>query len=218
MPGDAIDPLEAFSPFSHEEWGRLKRYRDRAKGLFGCAFIQQSQTQWALSAGVGQPMVSEIKAGEERDLDQALMLFRPLWLREESAGFWQVQAMVKRHAHQKGTAGGRVAISYVKTYAKALNTLLSEAQSIGLREQRINAKGEIVAEEDVVPGRVFDDFLYGRYFHEDEERIKRIGDWPPSDAQRFIFLTSLKRVAGVFTRFAGIPEAILREPALRADS
>ena len=218
MSDGAFDPLAAFAPFSPGEWVRLERYRDRTRKLYECAFIQQPQTRWSLGGGTGQPMLSTVEAGDERDLHEALLLFRPLWLQEESAGFAKVQAMVKRHAHDKGTEDGRRAIDAVKTYTKSLDIILSEPQLITLRERRVNSRGATISEEEVTPRRVFDDFLYGLYFHEEEERIKRIGDWLNSDVQRFIFLTTLKHVAQVYTAFAGTPVAILREPGLRADS
>lgn len=218
MPEGAIDPIAAFAPFSPDEWARLERYRDRTRKLYECAFIQHSQTKWSLSGETGKPVLSTVEAGDERDLHEALLLFRPLWLQEENAGFARVQAMVKRHAHDKGTDEARLAIDAVKTYTKSLDIILSEPQLITLRERRVNSEGAIVSEEEVTPRRVFDDFLYGLYFHEEDDRIRRIGEWLHSDAQRFIFLTTLRHVARVYTAFAGTPVAILREPALRAGS
>jgi hypothetical protein len=85
-----------------------------------------------------------------------------------------------------------------------------------LREQKVDDAGVVVSDEDVTPARIFDDFLNGHYFHEDENRISRIGDWIPSEFQRFIFVGTFHNLAGVYTRFAGTPVAILQEPALRS--
>ena len=83
-------------------------------------------------------------------------------------------------------------------------------------EQKVDETGLVVSDEDVTPARIFDDFLNGHYFHEDEDRISRIGDWIPSELQRFIFVGTFHNLAGVYTRFAGTPVAILRELVLRS--
>ena len=54
------------------------------------------------------------------------------------------------------------------------------------------------------------------HFHEDEERIARIGEGFESEGQRYIFLITVKRIAHVYITFAGTPKSILREPSLRA--
>jgi hypothetical protein len=107
----------------------------------------------------------------ERDLNEAAMLFRPLHLQEEKAGFLQVQAMVKRHAYEKGTEESRRAIETVKSYTAALNTILKNQDLMQLREQKLDEAGAVISDEEVTAGRIFDDFLNGHYFHEDEDRI-----------------------------------------------
>lgn len=123
--------------------------------------------------------------------------------------------MVKRHARDRGTDDGRQAIAIVKTYSKALKEILRD-DLMELREEKVDPRGAVVATTTVTPARVFDDFLYGHYFHEDEQRRARIGDDVPSEAQRFIFVSTTKRIARVYTGFAGTANAILREPTLRA--
>jgi hypothetical protein len=49
---------------------------------------------------------------------------------------------------------------------------------------------------------VSNDFLC--YFKENEERIARIGEGLPADAQRLVFLGTVRRVARVYTTFAGL--------------
>lgn len=217
MSDQAINPVKAFTPFIPEEVARLERYAKRTRMLFECPFIQRVNTTWTLSGGTGQPVASTFAGAGANDDEvlEALMLMRPLHLQNEQAGFQQVQAMTKRHAHEKGTAEGRSAIAAIKSYTTALKQVLRQHDLIRLNEEHVGQDGVVRAQE-VPPERVLDDFLNGIYFHEDEERIRRIGDWLPSDAQRFIFLGTVRRVARIYTGFAGTPVSILRELALRA--
>jgi hypothetical protein len=209
--------VAAVTPFSPEERSRLERYVERTRRLYESAFIQHGNTQWNLGYD-GEALTSQLSGDDERELAEALLLFRPLWLKDENSGFWKVQAMVKRHAHEKGSPEGQELIKTVKTYTAAIERILSERDLMALREQRVDPAGNVVSTEDVPPRRVFEDFLNGLYFHEDEQRIARIGDGLQSDAQRFIFVSAVKHLARVFTTFAGTPRAILRVPSLRADA
>ncbi len=209
-----INPVDAFTPFSSDELRRLERYATRTHELFDCPFIQQEQVSLTLSGGSGLGLTTSFAGVQDQELRGALMLLRPLHLQTEKAGFAQVQAMMKRHARGKGTPEGKQAVAAVKSYTKALNSIRRDPELVQLREQRVDAAGTVLHERDVPPERIFDDFLYGLYFHEDEERIARIGDWLPSEIQRFIFIGTVRRVARVYTAFAGTPRAILREPSL----
>jgi hypothetical protein len=212
-----LNVAEAFTPFAPEELRRLERYAARTRKLFDCPFMRSTNLSFSISGDTEKGTVTTTLSGvDERELSEAAMLFRPLHLQEEKAGFLQVQAMVKRHAYEKGTDEGKRAIENVKSYTAALNTILKNQDLMRLREQKVDDAGVVVSDEDVTPARIFDDFLNGHYFHEDENRISRIGDWIPSEFQRFIFVGTFHNLAGVYTRFAGTPVAILQEPALRS--
>lgn len=213
---DSFDIVAAVTPFSAEEWARLKRYVDRTRRLYETPFIQKGNTSLKL-AWAGQELRTELDGGDDKELAQALMLFRPLWLPQENAGFSRVQAMVKRHAHAKATPEGRELISIVKTYTAAIERILSDRELLALDEELVDSTGKRVNTEEVTPRRVFEDFLYGLYFHEDENRIARIGEGLHSEMQRFIFVSTVKQLIRVFTGFAGTPRAILRHDDLRAD-
>jgi hypothetical protein len=214
--GQTINPVEAFTPFSPEEIRRLTRYVERTDKLIAAPFIQGPETSWTVNLQAGEPIKSVITGAEDADVRDALMLFRPLHLRDEKAGFMSVQNMVKRHAYEKGTDAGPRAIDTVKTYTAGLNKILSDPDLMALREEQVDAAGNVVHTEDVAPRRVFDDFLYGVHFHEDEERMARIGEGFESEPQRFLFLMTVRRVAHVYIAFAGAPKSILREPSLRS--
>jgi hypothetical protein len=217
MSSDAMDAAKAFSRFAPEEVRRLERYSARTRKLWGCPFMQESTTlSWTISGGVDEPTTSTLAGVDERQLHEALMLFRPLHLQQEKAGFSQVQAMVKRHAYESGTDEGKEAIEGVRSFTENLSHILGDQRLIQLREQRVDTVGAVVSEGGVTPARIFDDFLYGHYFHEDEERINRIGDWLPSELQRFLFVGTVHDVASLYVRFARYPEAILAEATLHS--
>jgi hypothetical protein len=83
-----------------------------------------------------------------------LLLLRPLWLQEEKAGFLQIHAMVKRHAHLNGSDAGRLAIAHIKSHTAQLDSILDTPERVSLREQRLDLdeQGALVSEEDVRPG------------------------------------------------------------------
>ena len=81
-----------------------------------------------------------------------MLLLRPLWLQEEKAGFLQIQAMVKRHAHLNGSDAGRLAIAHIKSHTAQLDSILDTPERVSLREQRLDEQGALVSEEDVRPG------------------------------------------------------------------
>lgn len=213
---ERFDIVPAVTPFSPDEWSRMERYVQRADRLYHTPFIQKGNTSFRIEWD-GSELSTQLDGADDAELVQALMLFRPLWLKEENAGFSRVQAMVKRHAHAKSSEQGRKLIEVVKTYTAGIDRILSDRELLALREERVDPAGNVVSAEEVTPRRVFEDFLYGIYFHEDEERIARIGDGFHTEAQRFIFVSTVKHLARVYTGFAGTPRAILRHPQLRAD-
>jgi hypothetical protein len=215
MAAEPISAAEAFTPFTPEEWRRLERYATRTRKLYGCAFLQHGQTSWTVTWSGGHG--TSAQADQEAHVREAVLLLRPLYLRKEAAGFLKVQAMVKRHAYERDTDEGRRAIEVVKAYTDALQRILAEPD-IRLQERRVDKDGNVVHTEEASPRRVFEDFLYGEHFHEDGERIQRIGVGLPAEAKRFLFLSTARKLADLYMQFTGTPIAIMREPALRADA
>lgn len=210
------DPRSAYAPFDPEDIIRLSRYVTRVDKLVATEFMQTDTIGLKLSGEVGKAATATVSGVTDEALERALFILRPLWLSEEAAGFSRVQALVKRHAHLKGTAEGKVAIEHMKTHTRALDSALKNPDLLSLREQRVDQTGAIVSTEDVAPRRIFEDFLHGHYFHEDQERIDRIGNWLPSELQRFIFIGTVHTLARIYLSFGVIVRGILGEPSLRA--
>lgn len=146
MSDEPIRPLEAFTPFSPEEIGRLERYVAKTRALFECPFIQAEQTTWSVRDGHGGPVTRMMVGAEESEVRDALMLLRPLHLEGEQAGFPKVHTMIKRHAYDKGTDEGRRAIKVVKTYTAGLKTILNNPDLLDLREKRVDDAGNVHTE------------------------------------------------------------------------
>jgi hypothetical protein len=134
----------------------------------------------------------------------------------ESAGFDQCQALVKRQAKTKGSDAGRDAIEQIKNHTRRLNQILDGPIVMPIREQKIDLCGNVVADWDVEPRRIFEDFINGVYFHEDEDRRERIGEWLPSELQRCVFINTVHAVSHVYRSLSTIVEGILGQPRLRA--
>jgi hypothetical protein len=209
------DPTEAYAAFSPLEIKRLQRYVDRVRAFERTDFARLETISFTLSGGVGTETTATVSGLTDQVLKQALMELRPLWLQDEAAGFQQSQALVKRHAYEKGTDAGRKAIEHVKNHTRYLDSILNGPTPIQLREIRVAQHGQVVSEEEVAPRRIFEDFLNGIYFHEDEERIARIGAWLHSELQRYIFANMVHDISHVYRSFATIVEGILAESSLR---
>ena len=210
------DPREAYTPFSPLEIKRLQRYADRVHAFEQTDFARVKTIGLTLTGEVGKETTATVSGFTDQVLKQALMELRPLWLQEEVAGFQQSQAVVKRHAYEKGMDAGREAIEHVRNHTRYLDSILNGPTPIELGEIRVGQNGQIVDEEEVTPRRIFEDFLNGVYFHEDEDRLARIGAWLHTELQRYIFVNMVHDISHVYRSFATIVEGILAEPALRS--
>lgn len=105
MADGPINVAEALTPFSPDEWRRLKRYAVRTRQLYESAFIRSARMSWTVNWAGGSG--TSAHADVEAQVREAVLLLRPLYLQKEKAGFHQVQAMVKRHAREKDTDAGR---------------------------------------------------------------------------------------------------------------
>ena len=170
------------------------------------------------SGEAGKQTTATVSGFTDQVLKQALMELRPLYLQDEPAGFQQCQAMVKRHAHDVGTDEGSEAIRHIKNHTRRLDSILNGPMPIQFRELLLGPGHEVLGDEQVKPRRIFEDFMNGIYFHEDEERRARIGEWLHSELQRFLFINMVHDISHVYRSFATIVEGILVEPALRAST
>lgn len=209
------DPAEAYAPFSPLEIKRLQRYADRVHAFEQTDFARVETIGLTLTGEVGKETTATLTGVTDQALKQALMELRPLWLQEEPAGFQQSQALVKRHAYEKATDAGREAIEHVKNHTRYLDSILNGPTAIQLREIRVAQNGQVLNEEEVTPRRIFEDFLNGIYFHEDEERLARIGAWLHTEVQRYVFANMVHDISHVYRSFASVIEGILAEASLR---
>ena len=131
------DPAEAYAPFSPLEIKRLQRYADRVHAFEQTDFARVETIGLTLTGEVGKETTATVSGFTDQVLKQALMELRPLWLQEEPAGFQQSQALVKRHAYEKGTDAGREAIEHVKNHTRYLDSILNGPTPIQLREIRV---------------------------------------------------------------------------------
>jgi hypothetical protein len=150
-----------------------------------------------------------VYAGED-SLRAFLTLLRPLYLHDELSGFEQVRLLARRHAEAKRTADSKKVIEAIDSHGRGLRRVKRDSSGIDIIEQ------DDQGERKVRPGEVFEDFLYGRYFHLDDAKVERLrllwAEVDPIYQEQFI-ATAL-RFAQVYGSFAGIPNAILREPSL----
>ena len=210
------NPQDAYTPFQSEDIRRLTRYVERVDKLTDTDLMRTETISFKMSGEVGKAPTATVSGVTDEALERGLFILRPLWLQQETASFLQVQALVKQHAHLKGTPEGKLAIEHIKNHTRALDVAPSNTSLVSLREQRVNQTGVIVSTEDVTPRRIFEDFLYGYYFHEEEARIDRIGHWLHSEFQRFVFIDTVHALARIYRSFAVIARGILDEPAVHA--
>jgi hypothetical protein len=118
--------------------------------------------------------------------------------------------MLKRHARAKGTDDGRRAIEEINAFETQRRHTLADPELLRLR-----ATNRPIPPRAVAPQAVFDDYLNGFYFHEDEERLARIGTGLLGDLHRFLFLQTFRSLAVIYVNFSAGPLLILAEPSLQ---
>lgn len=210
------DPAKAYTPFSALEIGRLQRYANRVHAFEQTEFTKVETINLKFRGEAGKQATATVSGFTDQVLKQALMELRPLYLQDEPAGFQQCQAIVKRHARDVGTNEGSEAIEQIKNHTRFLDSILNGPMPIQLRELMLGPGREVLSDEQVKPRRIFEDFMNGIYFHEDEERRARIGEWLHTELQRFVFVNMVHDISHVYRSFATIVQGILVEPTLRA--
>jgi hypothetical protein len=148
-------------------------------------------------------------AGED-SLRAFLTLLRPLYMHDEAIGFNRIRNTTRLRALAKGTTDAQKAVEAIDSHSRMRREVLKSSELVAILEH------EDGVDREVKPEEVFEDFLYGRYFHVKPEfaaRLKLI--WPELDPMyQMTFIHTALRLAQVFGSFAGTPRSILREPSL----
>jgi len=210
-------PAEAFASFSADERAMLRRYVQQAEALQNCGYFKGNgdlrlrifnQKPEAPPASLSYP-------GEDL-LRSLLMVLRPLHDSDEPASFARTRNMLASHAKAKGGEIAEEALADLRLYKKTANAVFSHSPFV-IQEGITDEEGESESRR-LTAKSIFDDYLYGSYFHRDEERLQRVELWETFPFPKFIFLQSAASFATIYLHLAGLVSAILDEPLLAAAS
>jgi hypothetical protein len=208
-------PAEAFAPFSESERRLLRRYVQQAEALQDCGYFKgREKLQLTIPGKRGKPSPANLRYPGEDLLRSLLMVLRPLHDGDEPASFARTRNLLASHARAKGGEIAKEALAEFRHYKKAAREVFSHSpfvMSEGITDEGKNSEGGVVTAKSI-----FDDYLYGSYFHREEERLQRVERWESFPFPKFIFLQSADSLTSIYLHLAGLVIAVLAEPALQS--
>jgi len=183
----AIDLPSAFRPFIPDERDRLRRFAAKTVELRELSFVQQgSPTLHMKSGSEGFSYVLGPDVGRER-VTSALVPVRILYRRDENISFVKTVELLVDHVDE------------TRDDSAALRALLERARQ-GIAAVFSNTTIVFLDrgtdDGTLVDGRqIFEDWMYGDYLHDDEQRRERIEPYRFDGSQEFTFLQLLWSLA-----------------------
>jgi hypothetical protein len=196
-----VDWPHALTPFSAEERIRLERYVVRAERLSRASFWQRKKQSLNVRMAVGEAATVEmahVEGDDDEALDAMFARLRQLWAkgRRTAASYPRTVAILRDHAISKAPAG-QTLLELLDALDAMQATAETSGPGIGLQSQAQHPDGTVTS-RDVPPQEAFEDWLYGEFLHDDEERIARIDVFRPHGAHLYVALAVATNLAHVY--------------------
>ncbi|MEZ5077206.1 MAG: hypothetical protein R2725_07175 [Solirubrobacterales bacterium] len=207
-----------FSPFSDRERETLERFVRKVKGLQESRFPDAELNIVATPVpGPGPSGVAGWSIGidgpEELEVKAIITDFRQIYADPHRTSARSVIAMLKRHAHERGTDASRVMIGQLKAFGKQLN-----------KRERSDPRGYMLEETEDggsarrTPHSIVNEWFNGVYFHDEEGPGSELDSEGNSLVEmfRWSFQATIKDFINHWGKLRILVEAILRDPAMRS--
>lgn len=205
-------PEEAFTPFQESERQLLRRYVQQAEDLQRCGFFERGEKLQVTIFNKKEKEGSNLNYPGEDMLRSLLMVLRTFYAPREPANFNVIRNMLARHAKDREGPVAAAALGELRDYKTGAQKVFARSPIV-MQEELTDAAGNV--ESRIISAKsIFEDYLYGGYFHRQEDRLQRIERWETMPIPKFIFIQSATALANVYVHFAGLVSAILSEPSL----
>lgn len=203
----------ALTPFELSDIARLRRYAQKAHELRDSQFMREPQEFRPSTDEYG--FVTYEISNASREVVSAIMApLRLLYSQRDNVSFARTRAMIGQHAPAQGTAAAECLRERLRDFKKGLQEVMAVDPDMG--QYQVDEAGEITTIHEPTTHEIFEDWLYGEYLHDDEDRLARIESWRSIGIHEFLFLRTARDLVTVFADFASeIVSPILGEPALR---
>jgi hypothetical protein len=207
---------EALTPFSVIEVHRLRRYVRHAEELRVSRYFEDAKKDTVVMFAPGRVDfdVPENAADEEK-LAAMLIRLRKLHApgRASEASFPRIVKMLRSHAQAKGNWHSEWFLQVIEHEEEGIRLILSTS-FLKLVGELKDVEGNVLSRELVTPEQAFTDWLYGKYLHDDEDKLERVEYWLPVPIHRFTFLQTAAKLARAYYAFTGIVREVLDEATL----
>jgi hypothetical protein len=202
---------DALDPFDGHELRRLARYCAKASELRESQFLAEPQT---IEASVGEPgpLTYEITNASRAVVNAVVPPLRVLYTPQEAASFARVRSLLAQHTGARTSPSAAALHEALRSYKRSIADVMAFDPDMGM----YNVNGGVVTVIHKPSTReIFEDWLYGEYLHDDEDRLDRIDAWRSIGVHEFQFLQTMRGLATVYAAFAtDLIQPILDQPAL----
>ncbi len=217
LPAAANTPLafrHALTAFQRADLERLRRYHRKAEELRASHFLSEPQHFRTRTDSRGQ-VAYEISNASREVVSAIVAPLRLLYSQRDNVSFNRIRAMIGRHASSPPTKDAAALLALLAFYKTRLNQGMSFDPDMGIFH--VDEAGEVTPIHVPTTREIFEDWLYGEFLHDDEERLSRIEDWRSIGIHEFLFLSTARELATLYVEFADrVVGPILNEPRLAA--
>lgn len=210
---------DALTPFAREEQARLVRYVVRAERLHRCSFWGR-QRSLTIKAGMDEPLTFEMPDHDDpfdEATDAMFQRLRHFYQRgvKRAASYERISGMLREHAKAAGTAEADRLLQLLDHCDALVENAAMSGPGIGLVREHFDEATGTTTSYPTTPREVFEDWLYGEYLHDDEDRLARIEPWRDLGAHLFTALAVARDLAQFYIAFSNdLVQRVLDEPSL----
>jgi len=194
----SLDLESALDKFGQVELQRLRRYVEKADELRGSQFLSEQQAFQPQTDHAGH-VTYEITNATREVVSAIIPPLRMLYSQNDNVSFVRVRALIGRHAAARKTAEGDRLLEILTLYKLRANQILTFDPDMGMYE--VGEMGEVTPTHKPTTREIFEDWLYGEFLHDDEERLARIEGWRSIGIHEFLFLSTARQLAVLYAQF-----------------
>ncbi len=142
-----------------EELKKIKKYIEIAEKVKNSNFLKDTRAiSFKMDVSIDKPVRFESNGFDEDMFRSALMDFRKIYMKKDSTNFFRIYNLIYKNSNDTEIKRN------IEKCREIYKKILSRPTSIGIY---INKELQNVEE-------IIDDWLYGYYFHEDDERDEKM--------------------------------------------
>ena len=208
-PKNPLDLANALTAFEPAELARLRRYRKKTDELRHSRFMCEAQEfrPWTDENSI---VFYEISNASREVVNAVVPPLRLLYSQRDTVSFARIRAMIGGHCSSRGTTDAESLRELLRLFKERVHKVMAVDPDMG--HYRVES-GQVIEAHEPTTREIFEDWLYGEYLHDDEERLARIDRWRGIGIHEFLFLEAARELAAAYVDFAdAIVSPILDDP------